>query len=126
MPAKGVGTVSEPDREIIGFVVGTEDPVTMCGPCGAEEIERVGTLRENDAYGEQVPYPECYKCGGVIRPPDPPRKQYRCKRCGKRFDALQSVQDHARSHNGEVDVPLYEVVDRDAREGADNGGSDDG
>lgn len=106
--------MSQTDQPIIGFVVGNDDPVTMCGPCGAEEIERVGVIRDNDAYGDRVPYPECNKCGGVVRPSEPPRNQYRCKRCEERFDSLRSVKDHSRSHNGEIDLPLFEVVTREA------------
>lgn len=106
------GSHSDDRGDIIGFVVGDDNPVTMCGPCGAEEIERVAEIRDGDAYGDQIPYPECNKCGGVIRPQDPPRNQYRCKRCGERFESLQAVEDHSEGHNGEVDVPLWEVVNR--------------
>jgi len=98
---------------IIGFVVGNEDPVTMCAACGVEEIERVAEIRDGKHYGDKVPYPECFECGGVIRPQGPPRNHYRCKRCGERFESITAVEDHSKSHSSEVNIPLYEVVDRD-------------
>lgn len=102
------------DRQpIIGFVVEYEaENVTMCGPCGSEEITRQSEIRDSEMFGDTVPYPECYKCGGVIRPSEPPQNQYECKRCGDRFDSIRAVSDHSSSHSGEVDLPLFEVVDR--------------
>lgn len=99
-------------QPIIGFVVGTDDPVTMCAACGSQEINRVGEIRDNEAYGDRVPYPECHQCGGVLRPNDM-STEYACKRCGKRYDSIGAVKDHSRSHTGEVDVPLFEIVDVD-------------
>lgn len=110
---EGSATDSE-KSPIIGFVVGQDDPVTMCGPCGAEEIRRLGVIRDSDHYGENVPYPECYKCGGVMRPDNNETATvYECAYCDKRFNSIRSVKDHSRNHNGEVDVPLFEVVRRD-------------
>lgn len=39
--------------------------------------------------------------------------QYRCTRCGKRFESLRSVKDHSSSHNGELNASFFEIVDRD-------------
>ena len=120
MSENGMCTGGTERQPIIAWVVDYHgEMVTMCGPCGAEEITRESEIRDSDAYGDKVPYPECYKCGGVARPSDPPRNQYKCNRCEKRFDSIKAVSDHSSSHSGEVDVPLFDVVERSVDTGGE-------
>lgn len=55
------------EDEIIGHVVGEgDDAVTVCAECydGGSD----GAIYNSVVYGAQVPYPECYICGEVLRP----------------------------------------------------------
>lgn len=70
--------MSDDEQPVIGYVVDTGEPaltptgscVTMCVECtddpGGENVE--ATIRDDDIYGDEVPYPECYDCGEVARP----------------------------------------------------------
>ena len=61
------------ERDLLGYVVLFEgDRFTYCADCADRtDAETESELRENDAYGDDVPYPECHNCGSVIRPGSP-------------------------------------------------------
>lgn len=63
--------MSADEWPVIGYVVGPgEDAVTVCDDCAdaPEAYDGRAEIRDAPNYGEEVPYPECYVCGGVIRP----------------------------------------------------------
>lgn len=55
------------NREIIGHVVGDDsEAVTVCAGC--YDGDSAGAIYDSEAYGSEVPYPECWVCGEVMRP----------------------------------------------------------
>lgn len=57
------------NRLVLGYVVeNVDEPVTVCTDCFDLFSETEDVIRDNNAYGDQVPYPECYECGEVMRP----------------------------------------------------------
>lgn len=59
-------------REKLGYVIGgDQDAVMVCIDCADDRDGSSSlwtTVRDSDAYGDRVPYPECYVCQEVMRP----------------------------------------------------------
>lgn len=57
------------DRQLLGYVAeNVDDYVTVCTDCIDLFADTESPIRDGDHYGDQVPYPECYECGEVMRP----------------------------------------------------------
>lgn len=99
---------------VIGYVVDENPQITACVGCvfGDNLGPQQGEIRDNGAYGDKVPYPECGHCGEVIRPQET-ETVYECTRCGDRFETISAVDSHSKAHNGEVDVALFDIVERE-------------
>lgn len=60
---------SENQEDVIAYIVGPDhDAVTVCADCAEIDGKDYGEIRDNDAYGDQIPYPECWVCEEVARP----------------------------------------------------------
>lgn len=58
------------DKPVIGYVIGpVGDKLTVCADC-AEPDDNSHPIHDSDAYGDQVPYPECWLCEELMRPGD--------------------------------------------------------
>lgn len=58
---------------VIGHVVklgpdGDRGFVTVCTDCADAADGFQADIEDDDVYGEEVPYPECHRCGEVMRP----------------------------------------------------------
>lgn len=64
------------DKPVIGYVIGpVGDKVTVCADC-AEPDDDSQPIHDSEAYGDQVPHPECWICEEVMRREDEGEEEF--------------------------------------------------
>lgn len=65
----GFEQLQQGGKRLIGYIIGPEgDAITVCDDCAESPTDDYCKIHDSDAYGDEVAYPECWVCGGLLRP----------------------------------------------------------